>query len=631
MATPRHPARAGARRADGADPGPEHRPARGDRPVDRARPVAALNRENLLSTSDPSIVAGTDQTTTIAEPPDAPAESNSGPEPSGDHLPDPAPRRRRAVLTRVVTVLAAALVLGALTLPNRPWQLEPGTFLRIPLEALLVVALLLALPGRPRRVVAAVSGLLVGLVAVVKVGDIGFYSSLGRPFDLVLDWSLLGPAFDFVAESIGRPGAIAIAVGLGLVLLAVPVLTALSTVRLSGVLVRHRTATTRVVASLVVVWALLATFQARIVTGVLVADSNASTLVYEHASEVRERLADRKAFATEVGTDPFRDVPADQLLTGLRGKNVLIAFVESYGRDAVSDPEFASVQRVLDEGSQRLAAAGFASRSGFLTSPTIGGGSWLAHATLLSGLWIDNNQRHKSLLASDRFTLGDAFSRAEWRTVGVMPAVNQAWPEGEFYGYEQFYSGPDLGYRGPKFAFAPMPDQFAIHQFHERELVGPRDRPVMAELALVSSHSPWTKVPSVVDWDDIDDGEVFRQGIIGTPTAQARTGYRHSINYTLRTLISYVETYGDEDTVLVVVGDHQPAPVVTGDNASPDVPIHLLAKDPAVLDQIADWNWQEGLTPDANAPVWPMDSFRDRFLTAFGSTPERPQAQGQGR
>ncbi|MTK02214.1 sulfatase [Micromonospora sp. CP22] len=536
---------------------------------------------------------------------------------------------RRRVVTRVVTALAAVLVLGAFTLPNRPWQLEPGALMRIPLEALLLAALLLALPGRPRRVVAALTGALLGLVVVVKVGDLGFYASLGRPFDLVLDWSLLDEAFTFVAESIGRPGAIAIALGVGLSLLAVPVLTALSTVRLSSLLTRHRTGSTRAIATLVLVWAVLAVFGVRIVPAMPIADTNASILVQEHAAEVWDRLSDRQVFAKEVGVDPFRDLPADQLLTGLRGKNVLIAFVESYGRSAVTDPEFAAIPRMLDEGAGRLSAAGFATRSGFLTSPTIGGASWLAHATLLSGLWVDNNQRYRNLLASDRFTLGDAFRRASWRTVGVMPAVNQPWPEGAFYGYEQFYSGPDLDYQGPRFAFAPMPDQFAIHQFHQRELTGARDRPVMVELSLVSSHSPWTKVPSLVEWDAIDDGEVFRRGIIGTPTAQARTGYRHSISYTLRTLISYAETYGDDDTVLVIVGDHQPAPVVTGENPSHDVPIHIVTKDSAVLQRIGDWGWQDGLTPDAKAPVWPMDQFRDRFLTAFGPTPDRPRAQGR--
>jgi hypothetical protein len=39
------------------------------------------------------------------------------------------------------------------------------------------------------------------------------------------------------------------------------------------------------------------------------------------------------------------------------------------------------------------------------------------------------------------------------------------------------------------------------------------------------------------------------------------------------------------------------------------------------MDQIAGWNWQDGMLPSPQAPVWPMAAFRDRFLTAFGSSP----------
>lgn len=130
--------------------------------------------------------------------------------------------------------------------------------------------------------------------------------------------------------------------------------------RLSGLLARHRTGSTRAIATLVLVWAVLAAFGARIVPAMPMADTNATILVQEHAAEVRDRLYDRQAFANEVGVDPFRDVPGDQLLTGLRGKNVVIAFVESYGRDAVTDAEFASIPRMLDERADRLATAGFA-------------------------------------------------------------------------------------------------------------------------------------------------------------------------------------------------------------------------------------------------------------------------------
>jgi len=40
-----------------------------------------------------------------------------------------------------------------------------------------------------------------------------------------------------------------------------------------------------------------------------------------------------------------------------------------------------------------------------------------------------------------------------------------------------------------------------------------------------------------------------------------------------------------------------------------------------VLNRIAGWGWSDGLRPSPQAPVWPMSSFRDRFLPAFDSPP----------
>jgi len=60
----------------------------------------------------------------------------------------------------------------------------------------------------------------------------------------------------------------------------------------------------------------------------------------------------------------------------------------------------------------------------------------------------------------------------------------------------------------------------------------------------------------------------------------------------------------------------------TGREAWPSsVPISVIAHDPKVLDQIGGWGWQAGMLPSPQAPVWPMAAFRDRFLTAFGSSP----------
>ncbi|MET7671399.1 sulfatase-like hydrolase/transferase [Micromonospora luteifusca] len=538
--------------------------------------------------------------------------------------------RARRTARVVGSVLAVLLVFAVLVGPDRLGLLTPGAFLRIPLEGLLVAALLLALPARPRRVVVAVVGPLLGLLAIVKLADLGFRTALDRPFDLVLDWLLLDDAYGFVRDSAGRAGAVGAAVGVVLLVGALLLTLTLALRRLASLLVRHERAATRAVAALTVVWVACAVVGVRVVPGVPVADTQITALVGAHAAQVDERLRDREVFTAKIEADPFREVPGDQLLTGLRRKDVILAFVESYGRDAVEDPELApQVNAVLDAGTERLRAAGYEARSGFLTSPTFGGGSWLAHDTLLSGLWTDNEQRHRSLLASDRLTLNGAFRRAGWETVGVLPAATQPWPEKDFFSFDRYYDAEALGYRGPKFSYAPMPDQYTM-QFFQQRVRADADRPLMAEIPLISSHSPWTAVPRMIGWDEVGDGSVYGDAATGEDggdaddrdTSQIRAGYRQAIGYSLETLISYVQTYGDDDLVLVFLGDHQPAPVVTGEGASRDVPITIVARDPAVLDRMSGWGWQRGLRPGPDAPVWPMDSFRDRFLTAFGpSTP----------
>jgi hypothetical protein len=100
-------------------------------------------------------------------------------------------------------------------------------------------------------------------------------------------------------------------------------------------------------------------------------------------------------------------------------------------------------------------------------------------------------------------------------------------------------------------------------------------------------------------------------------TTRGRAEYRRTIEYSLSTIISYVENFGDENLVLVFLGDHQPAPLVTGENASRDVPITIVGSQ-SVIDRVGAWQWQPGMKPTADAPVWKMDQFRDRFFGAFG-------------
>ncbi len=541
--------------------------------------------------------------------------------------------RRRSRLSAALSLLACLVVWCAFVVPGEVTQLSAATFARIPLEGLVFVGVVLLVGRRWRRLVAVLVGLVLGLLVVLSVFDHGFDTFLDRPFDPLIDWKYLDSAVEVLADSVGHDAAVATAIAAGVSVVVVLVAVPLAALRVSGLVVRHRSASVRAVAALGLVWLLCAVAGLQLGSGPPVASVSAATVTYDQVSRIQANLADRRAFQAEVSSDDFADVPAGQLVSGLQGKDVMLVFVESYGRVAVEGPSFSpEIAAVLDSGTTRLRAAGFSAQSGWLTSPTYGAASWLAHGSVQSGLWVDSEQRYEQLLDSDRLTLTHAFDRAGWRTVFDVPANTRDWPEGaDFYDFDHLYDSRNVGYEGPAFSYGDMPDQYVLENFRRLELA-PRDRArVMAEIDLVSSHHPWAPVPRMVPWRDVGDGSVFEgmpeQGespdVVFRDDEAVREVYGESIEYSLSALISFIETYPNPDRVYVVLGDHQPHGYVSGDDAGHDVPITVISADPAVMDRIDDWGWVPGMRPTSAAPVWPMDSLRDRFFTAFGSRPPR--------
>jgi hypothetical protein len=504
--------------------------------------------------------------------------------------------------------------------PDYVDDLSPAAFLRIPLEGLLLVVLVVVLPPRPARILALIGGLGLGVLTILRLLDRGFYFAFDRPFHPVYDTAYAGSALGLLGDSIGRVGAFAVLIGAGLLCVALLALLPLSALRLTRLVASHRRPSIRIVAVLAAIAMIPAMTGARPEPVRPIASTAAARL----ATQVRDDLRDQREFVRALEHDPFRNAPDDSLLTGLRGKDVLLVFVESYGRTALDSPV---VQSSLDAGDRRLRQAGFSSRSGFLTSPTFGGLSWLAHSTLQSGLWVDNQRRYDHLVTLDRLTLTDAFRRAGWRTVADVPSNDKDWPVAKaYYHYDQVYDRRNVGYAGPPFSYASMPDQYTLAALQRMELDKPNRAPVMAEVDLVSSHTPWAPLPRLVDWSQVGDGSVFdpmpAEGEspeeLWRDQNRVKAAYAESIAYSLDALTSFVQQLNDRDLVLVVLGDHQPASIVSGEGASRDVPVSIVAADPAVTDRVADWGWRNGLRPGAGAPVWPMDAFRDRFLSAYG-------------
>ena len=551
----------------------------------------------------------------------------------------PTSRRRRARPRRgrVRTSIAAALTIAAILLvwvalvaPDHPSRLTLSAFVRLPLEGIVVIALALALPATARRVLAWVVGPVLGLLVLVKVLDLGLYTAFDRPFDPIADWRYTGIGIETLRDSVGSRDANLVVAGAAMLIVAVLVLTTLAVLRLTRVAAGHRRWSLRAVVAIGAVWVLCWAFGAQLVSHVPIASTSAASLAVDEVRAVRAGIKDRAIFVDEIRRDRFRDTPGDQLLTGLRGKDVIVAFVESYGgsRSRIRPSRHASM-RFSTRGRSDCGPP--ASTHGAPSSPrprSAAPAGWRTPRCIRGSGSIGNGATTSSSRATG--------SRSARRSSGPdgAPSITcrrttGTGRRGRSTATTRSTTSATSVIVGPRFAFAPMPDQYVLLALQRLELAKRDRRPVFAEVDMVSSHAPWTRIPELIDWGDVGNGSVFNSIPVDEVSTAAlwsdhdrvRAAYGRSIEYSLNTLVSFVQHYGDDDLVLVVLGDHQPSTIVTGlhPDLSHDVPISVIAHDPAVLDQIAGWGWEDGLRPSPQAPVWPMDAFRDRFLSAFGT------------
>nr|CAD6406411.1 sulfatase [Rhizobium sp. Q54] len=518
--------------------------------------------------------------------------------------------------------IAFTVMAAILDLPSRLADFSFSGWLGIPLElpAIALAALLLPRAGFAILRPAVVSILI--LLLLLKLADLGTQAAFQRPFNPYLDLKIISDGWDLLSRSIGRTeAALALAAGIAACLLiAATLFRSLAGFR------QIPAQASRVLAAAMAGTLLLGCVILLLPPSIPRVSADALPLLLSRVSMIRQSMADLAEFQHELATDPLAALPPQQLFSKLEGTDVLFIFVESYGRSALSDQRYAgSIRKRLAQMEASAAAAGLEARSGWLTSPTVSGLSWLAHGALLSGLWTDSQLRYDRMTASLRPTINALFRRAGWRTTAIMPAITMAWPESAYFGYDRVRDAEGLGYRGKPFNWVTMPDQYTLSAFERLERSG-RSGPVMAQIALISSHAPWTPVPQMIDWDDVGDGSIFdEQALAGEPPAvlwadpgRVRQHYLACLDYVLETLSSYIERHG-RNTLMVIVGDHQPAAIITGEDASRDVPIHIIGP-PAAIEHTASWDWQRGTLPDDDRPPLPMSEFRPLFVRTFSGS-----------
>jgi hypothetical protein len=323
--------------------------------------------------------------------------------------------------------------------------------------------------------------------------------------------------------------------------------------------------------------------------------------------------------------------PLHSSLQALSGGDVLLVFLESYGSVTYDRPEY---KRVLQPARDRLSAAvedtGRGAVSAFVTSPTFGGQSVLAHLSLLSGIEVRDPARYALLMTQKRPTLVSAFKAAGYRTVAAMPGMKEAWPEGAFYGFDDIYDSAKLNYSGPEFGWWRIPDQYTVAALDARELQPRPRKPLFVFFPTVTTHIPFEPIPPFQpEWRRMLSPEPYDAEPLRHAFAQRAdwtnlgASYVSSVEYFFDVLASYLRERAGDDPVLIVLGDHQPAAVVIGQGEPWDVPVHIISKRRDVLEALQRHGFRSGLTP-ARPAVGKMNELALWLLDAFDHPDRRP-------
>jgi phosphoglycerol transferase MdoB-like AlkP superfamily enzyme len=488
--------------------------------------------------------------------------------------------------------------------------------LSVEVLALLFVLAALRVMGRPlSRATRAALALLLLAASVVRYVDVTAYGVLGREFDLYGDFphlhrvvamffEVMTPALGFLVGSVVLlAGALAFFLnwaGLGAVdraLASGPWHSAVAAFSAAGILF----------------YVLLPSYAFA---------QPVSAILARQWGHVRDGLS--RAPALETLSEPETALHSD--LSRLGGASVFLIFVESYGVTLFEDAHhFESIEPRFRELETHLRNAGYFFSSSQITSSTFGGGSWRAHATFLSGVDTGSEPRYDALLRSQRKTLVHLLKDRGYRTIAAEPGIKWYWPDGRFYPFDRIYDFDALDYQGPPMGWWKIPDQFTLYRLYRNE-IAPAQRPLFVKASLIMTHIPYYPVPPYVpDWTRFDDGTAHGAGLQSVAHDAYRdlmelsTWYVEAMRYELDVLEGFLTGYVPENSLVIILGDHQPPKLATHDNDSWAVPMHVLSKREELVRAFDALGFEEGLVPLKKSSLH-MADFLEGFLEIYDGT-----------
>jgi hypothetical protein len=324
----------------------------------------------------------------------------------------------------------------------------------------------------------------------------------------------------------------------------------------------------------------------------------------------------------DVGASPYAAYKDIELA---RKPDVYWMFVESYGRvlfeEAKLRPGFSAA---LAHSERAFSEAGYSSVSGFSGAPVMGGRSWLAAGTVMFGMRVPYETLFHHLVSQiERVPNMVSFFAAHGYETLLLAPVDRprlGVEDVNYYGYQRSLNFPQLQYHGARWGWGIVPDQYSLGYLSSQPTAA---NPRFVDVRLVTAHASWDPPPPLVDdWRSLNAlGSLPELGNEDSPLTSMQVytdkerrfpyegalddsmgaRYQATIVYDLQVLERFVASLPRE-ALVVIMGDHQP-PFIAAETQSFDTPVHVLARDPALLEEFSAHGFTRGLMLAPGTPA----------------------------
>jgi hypothetical protein len=262
----------------------------------------------------------------------------------------------------------------------------------------------------------------------------------------------------------------------------------------------------------------------------------------------------------------------------------------------------------------------------------------MSYTSALFGLLVDQQSEYVAL--KEKYSvleypnIGRYFSSQEYDYVWVVP-INRRLPEKRevidqrFYGADRWITFDTLNYEGPLFGWGPSaPDQFTFGFI--QEFVSQPEQPTFLVYLTQNSHYPWTPLPPLLDdWRelenlDMQDGVLNEAQKKGLSFGESRQNYLQAIDNTLDSLEDFITSLEEENSVIVLIGDHQP-PTVSRHDDGYGTMVHIISQDVDLLASFHEYGFVNGLVLENLEPTIRHEGlyslFVRNFVAQYGESP----------